>query len=97
VTKAILPAVPLRLINAVNHELDKPSAWAGPTHRKYLHDPVSASLVGMTVAQRMGYSGSLGIAAALAHLAEDGMSDQMRKVRVTKKLTVKNLFDELTK
>jgi hypothetical protein len=97
ITKTILPGVPLKLINAVNYELDKPSSWAGPTHRKYLHDPISAGIVGAMVARRMGFPIWMGVAAANAHLLEDHASDQMRKVKLAPGLTGKHVFDAFTR
>lgn len=95
-TRMLLPGVPSTLINAVNHELDKPSAWAGPSHRKYLHDPLSAGVTGAAVATKMGYPAWMGVAAAQAHLLEDRISDQMVKVKIGKGLTLKKLFDYAT-
>jgi hypothetical protein len=96
VTKALFPGVPLKLVNAVNYELDKPSSWAGPSHRRYLHDPVSAGVVGASVATKMGLPTWMGVAAASAHLLEDRTSDKMTKVKIGRNLTLKKVLDTLS-
>ncbi len=96
-TKALIPSIPMRLINAVNEALDAPARELGPSHRRYYHDIASASLVGASVAMKMGYPAHWGMTAAMAHLAEDGVSDQMVKVKLGRGLTLKRVFDELTR
>ena len=90
------PDIPLRLINAVNYALDFPSTFAGPSHRKYNHDVKSATLIGAAVAKKMGYPEQMGARAANWHLVEDRLSDRMRKVRITSKITLKHIFDART-
>ncbi len=96
ISKALLPGVPLALINAVNYALDVPSKFAGPRHRAYLHDPLSAGAMGAMVAARMGYPAWMGAAAAQAHLLEDHASDQFVKVKLGPKTTLKHIFDALS-
>ena len=100
ITSVLCPDVPLRLINSVNHELDKPSATLGPRHRVLFHDPLSAGLVGISVALKMGYPPDMGFRAAQAHLLEDHASDQLVKVTLGKvrgkRVSAKHVFDALT-
>ena len=102
ITAALCPDVPLRLINSVNYELDRPSSWAGPTHRKYFHDPLSAAIVGASVAAKMGYPVHMGIRAAQAHLLEDHASDRLVGVTVIpkgrgrKRVSAKHIFDAVS-
>lgn len=49
----------------VSHALDLPAKQMGPSHRKYLHDPKSAYIMGYLVA------GPRGGLAALIHLKVD--------------------------
>jgi hypothetical protein len=84
----------------VNYQLDAPSSWAGPNHRKYNHDPLSAGLIGAATAVKMGYPAHMGIRAAQAHLLEDHASDRMVKVTVghrgKHRVSAKHVFDAIT-
>jgi hypothetical protein len=104
----LCPDVPLKVINAINFRLDQPSAIYGPSHRRFNHDLLSASVIGAQVALAMGCTAEQGVRVAAAHLLEDSVSDKMVKVvtpflirgrgrqRKVKRLTAKHIFDALT-
>ena len=95
-TKLMFPGLNDRLVNAVNRELDAPSAYLGPGHRVANHDPFSACEVGIKVAKRLGFPESDGVLVAQAHLLEDYTSDQLVKMRTVignKSVSAKKIFD----
>ena len=80
--------------------MDAPSREYGPSHRRFNHDPVSASIIGAKVALELGCSAGLGVKAANAHLLEDRFSDGMTKVVLAsignKRVTMKHVWDIVT-
>jgi len=63
----------------VNKALDWPAHVVGPGHRRYLHDPITAPIVGTLAAKAAGTDPVGGAVAATAHVVQDRASSAIRR------------------